>query len=82
MANILNNQYQIIFSTPKNGLFLASIHNCWFLNDVDILDDDIKEAIKDINNYSAPGPDGIPPTFYKEFVDKLIIPIRKSGEFH
>ena len=81
MANILNNQYQMVFSTPKDRLFLASIHlptvNCRFLNDVDILDDDIKEAIKDINNYSAPGPDGIPPTFYKEFVDELVIPIKK-----
>ena len=68
MANILSDQYKSVFSKPKDDIstlqFLTA--NCTPLNDIDILDADIIEAINDINSYSAPGPDGIPAAFYKD----------------
>ena len=51
--------------------------NIHHLNDIDILDADIIEAINDINSYSAPGPDGIPAAFYKELKEELVYPIKK-----
>ena len=81
MANILSKQYEAVFSTPKDYHFLAYIklpsQMCPPLNDIDILDSDIKEAIIDMNSYSTPGSDGITPTFYKEYADQLVNPLKE-----
>ena len=37
--------------------------------------DNIINAIKDIKNDSAPGPDGIPVSFYKDYAEELAGPI-------
>ena len=80
MANILSEQYRSVFSTPKDEQFLMDLdiptQRCPSLDDIQIQNEDIKEAIKDMNSYSAPGPDALPPAFYKEFVDELATPIK------
>ena len=80
MANILSEQYRSVFSTPKDEQFLIDLdiptQRCPSLDDIQIQNEDIKEAIKDMNSYSAPGPEDLPPAFYKEYVDELATPIK------
>ena len=46
-----------------------------------IVEDEIRSAIKDTKSGRAPGLDGIPIDFYKEFMEDIIIPIKRLINF-
>ena len=73
MANILNNQYQSVFTTPLNDEAgqTSDININEFLTDIPILRNDILDAIASIQTSSAPGHDGITPAFLKEYGEEL-----------
>ena len=79
MAEILSTQYQSVFSTPRTDLSNINMREYLFdhLMDIDITDNQIREAVKSMSSSSSPGPDGIPALFYKEFIEELIYPIQK-----
>ena len=74
MAEILNKQYQSVFSTPINvqaGTPADSLINK-FVSDIPVLKNDVLEAIDSIQMSSAPGPDGITPKFLKEYANEIV----------
>jgi hypothetical protein len=79
MADILSQQYESVFSVPKSDLSSLNIrqHTCPTLSDIDITEDSVKDAIKNMKESSAPGPDGIAAYFLKKYADQLTYPIMK-----
>ena len=77
MADILSKQYENVFSAPKEDLsyYKSKIIETAKLTDLEITTDDVINAIKEINNDSAPGPDGIPVVFYKDYAEELAYPL-------
>ena len=73
MANILNKQYQSVFTTLLNvepsQTSAPNVNE--FLTDIPILRNDLLDAIASIHTSSAPGPDGITPAFLKEYGEEL-----------
>ena len=74
MANILNSQYQSVFTTPlTDEVIQTEIPNLTeFLTDIPILRNDVLEAIASIPTSSAPGPDGITPAFLQEYDEEIV----------
>ena len=72
-ANLLQNQYIKVFSNPDN----AKPENEYAdkcnaeITDIDITIKDVKDAIKDIPAYSAPGPDKLPAMLLKGCADEI-----------
>ena len=79
MADILSQQYESAFSEPKTDFSDLNLkeHLCPNLSDIEITEESIREAIKDMNVSSAPGPDGVAAFFIKEYADQLVYPIMK-----
>ena len=77
MAEILSKQYENVFSIPMDDIqhHISKIKPSIKLTDIDMTKDNIINAIKDIKNDSAPGPDGIPVSFYKDYAEELAGPI-------
>ena len=76
-GRILSHQYESVFSEPKTDFQDLKEHLCPNLSDIEITEESIREAIKDMNVSSAPGPDGVAAFFLKEYVDQLVYPIMK-----
>ena len=78
MAQILNAQYKSVFTTPKE--YTSQINVKQYLHapfsTIDITTDKILKAISQISSFSAPGPDGIPAQFYKDYALSLTTPIQ------
>ena len=70
MANILSQQYKLVFTTPKDvpNVSLKPPQNGNFFQK-SITEKDINKAINDIAITSAPGPDRIMDSVYKEYAD-------------
>ena len=79
MANIFADQYKSVFSKPREDISQLNLKNvlCPKLEDLVIQDEDVIQAIKDINPSSAPGPDEIPTIFYKDYAQELVLPIKR-----
>ena len=79
MAQLLSDQYKSVFSVPRTDMSLLQVptYTFAFLNDITITDEKVTDAVKEIQLTSAPGPDGITPFFYKEFLDQVCYPIKK-----
>ena len=79
MADILSNQYQGVFSTPCVNTSAIQMKEYLFdhLLDIDITEEQIREAVKSMNASSASGPDGIPAFLFKDYIDQLLYPILK-----
>ena len=77
MAEILSNQYQSVFSTPKTDFSDLNLQTCNIpaLCNIEVTEEAVRNAIKNIKPTSAPGPDGIPAFLYKEYTDALIRPL-------
>ena len=77
MADILSKQYENVFSAPKEDLshYKTKVIETAKLTDLVITKDDVINAIKEISNDSAPGPDGIPVVFYKDYAEELAYPL-------
>ena len=78
MSNILKDQYSSVFSTPKeppidpNALFENEPDT---LNDIEFTPEDVKQAIRDISENAAPGPDGFPAILLRNCKDELASPL-------
>ena len=79
MANIFADQYKSVFSKPREDISQINLKSvlCPKLEDIVIQDEDVIQAIKDINPSSAPGPDEIPTIFYKDYAQELVLPIKR-----
>ena len=77
IAEILSNQFESVLSTPMKDISYHTNKKLTTatLNDIIITKDDIKQAIKEIQNDSAAGPDGIPVIFYKDYADEMAGPL-------
>ncbi|MCH2405687.1 MAG: hypothetical protein MK200_05790, partial [Nitrosopumilus sp.] len=79
MAEILSVQYETVFSKPKTPLEPHQIRTtqCTPLQDIQITDEDITQAIQEMKSDTAPGPDGIPVALYKLCADEITKPIKE-----
>ena len=72
MTEILSAPYKSVFTTPKNTPpSLPPKDITQVLNDIDIIVDDMSNALKSISAWAAPGPDGVSAYFLKTFADTL-----------
>jgi hypothetical protein len=73
MAELLSSQYASVFSTPMTGttkenvqvLTEANVTDTPSLSDIYVATDNVREAVTELSNGAAPGPDGVPPQCYK-----------------
>ena len=68
MANILQEQYKSVFSTPKEDYSFLDNENVLpdtIINDIQFSENDFIEEIDTLSTNSAAGPDGIPAIFLK-----------------
>ena len=74
MADILNQQYQSVFTTPleESGNPTPPSDISEFLTDITFPRNDVLDAIASIHTSSAPGPDGITPAFLKDYSEELV----------
>ena len=79
MVNVLSQQYKIVFTIPKDIPDVSSKppQNRNSISKIIVTDKDIKEVIDDITITSAPGPDGITSSIFKEYAVQIIYPIKK-----
>ena len=79
MVNILSQQYKLVFTIPQDIPDVSSKlpQNRNSISKITITDKDIKEAIDYKTITSAPGPDGITTSIYKEYAVQIIYPIKK-----
>ena len=72
-ANLLQHQYIKVFSNPKDAnLNIQYEDKCnEEISDILITLEDIKQAVKEIPKYAAPGPDKLPAVVLKECIDQL-----------
>ena len=75
MADLLQDQYQSVFSTPKSNEPLVIDQTIGGLNDIAFTISDIVEAIDEISATSAPGPDGFSAVFLKKCRDAVAKPL-------
>ena len=77
MADILSRQFKSVFSVPQlNPLGLSGDFNINDeMSDIVLEEKDFRQAIKDMSASSAPGPDGLKASIFKDYVDQLIEPI-------
>ena len=78
MANILQDQYQKVFSIPSNFKTETEApdnNSVPVLDDFEFDEDDIIEAVNDMSRYSATGPDKFPAEILKECKDYLATPL-------
>ena len=78
MAEILSEQYDSVFSTPKdniNDLEMPQYTNTSLLTDFQITRTALISAMQDIDSASTPGPDDLPAVFYNMFAEQLATPL-------
>lgn len=73
-ANILQDQYIKVFSNPEKANLNQDFENKCDneIGDINIYKKDIKDAIREIPTYAAPGPDKLPAIILKECVDEIV----------
>lgn len=82
-AQLLQHHYEGVFNVPcmkreihsPKNFFLSGSESTHNLTDVHITPGKVKEAIKDIKNNAAPGPDQFPAIFLKNCSEELSIPL-------
>ena len=78
MANILSRQYSSVFSQPRDTAWRHENENDGMiptLTDIVFTEEDIKDAIDELRNSSASGPDGIAAIFLKKCKLSLAKPL-------
>ena len=76
MANILSTQYSSVFSKPiETPYHTEEDTNIESLTDIDFSEKDIVDAIDELKNNSASGPDGIAAIFLKKCKNSLSKPL-------
>ena len=74
MADILQKQYQSVFSTPSKNASYTNEDNNYVLTDIDLTEEDFIEEIKTVSKNAAPGPDGFSAIFLKNCSEELATP--------
>ena len=79
MAEILSQQYKSVFTVPCTNPSATNFPslNCNNLSDIDVTLESIIAAGKSICLSSAPGPDGIPPIIFHDYIEVLARPIKR-----
>ena len=77
MGNILSEQYSSVFSTPRNSPYFEKIDDPDIptLNDITFTEKDLSDAIDELRNTAASGPDGISALFLKKCKSPLLKPL-------
>ena len=80
MANILSTQYNSVFSQPRGPLMepraiFSSTDDGPSIMDIQFTEGDIEEAINELKNNAAAGPDGYPAVFLKECKAEVLKPL-------
>ena len=77
MAKILSAQYKSVFSPPKEEYSTLQLptRNITHIADLALTEVMFKEAMKEVNPTSAPGPDGVPAYLYHHFAEELAKPV-------
>ena len=76
MANMLQEHYKSVFSTPLTTYEIHEKKCDNTLNDIVFDENDIIEAISTLSQNSAPGPDGFPAILLKKCKEKLAKPLK------
>ena len=68
MAEILSNQFESVFSVPKENLddIQLPVYNIRGICDIELTEEKLKEAVQAMKSNSAPGPDGITAFIHKD----------------
>ena len=74
MADILQKQYQSVFSTPTKNLSYNNEDSDYVLTDIDFTEEDFIKEVKSISINAAPGPDGFSAIFLKNCSKELATP--------
>ena len=77
MANLLSSQYSFVFSKPSDSPYYAMVENQddVTITDIEFSEQDIIDAIDELKNTSASGPDGLAAIFLKKCKDSLAKPL-------
>ena len=76
MADILQEQYKSVFSTPLETYETLQRKTNTVLEDIDFNESDVIEAISSISTNAAPGPDGFPAILLKNSREQLAKPLK------
>ena len=82
MANLLAAQYSSVFSQPTDSPYyrMDEHENVPTIDDIDFSEQDVIDAIDELKNSSATGPDGITAIFLKKCKGSLSKPLLNCGE--
>ena len=77
MANLLSSQYSSVFSKPSDSPYYGMSENAndATITDIDFTEQDIIDAIDELKNTSASGPDGLAAIFLKKCKNSLAKPL-------
>ena len=77
MSNILAKQYLSVFSTPTSSLYLVAEEekDIPILADIIFTEEDITDAVDELSNTSASGPDGLAAIFLKRCKNSISKPL-------
>ena len=76
MADMLQEQYKSVFSTPLETYETLQRKTNTVLEDIDFNESDVIEAISSISTNAAPGPDGFPAILLKNSKEQLAKPLK------
>ena len=77
MANLLSTQYSSVFSKPSDSTYYTMVENesDISLENIEFTEEDIVDAIDELKNNSASGPDGLAAIFLKRCKNALAKPL-------
>ena len=76
-AQMFNQFFGSVFTKPSGDTpEKEKIVNAGSLTDVEVTEERIKNLITDMNQFSAPGPDGFPPKLLKIVMNEVAEPLR------
>ena len=77
MANLLSSQYSSVFSKPSDSPYytMEENENDETITDIDFTEQDIIDAIDELKNTSASGPDGLAAIYLKKCKESLSRPL-------
>ena len=75
MANILSRQYESVFTKPKTGIHQLAFSKVKSIRDLDVTEESMETAMKEIKWSSSAGPDGMSAFLFKTYATELSLPL-------